>query len=186
MSKQLEELIKTNRGQFDDLPEPGPELWKRIEKALQQKGTFAPKEAKTFSLGFVLRTAAAIILFMGICFAVYLKRQVSRVNYAAINPDYARQQVQYIDMVQEKRVQLKTFGQSNPELYQEFSAVIAKMDSTYKSLNKDLATSPNQEKVLQAMIRNLQIQTEVLNQQLEVIRRVDQLKNQEKNETKRI
>lgn len=187
MSKQLEELIKANRSQFDELPEPGPELWNRIEKGLQQNGLFAPKKAKTFSLGFVLRTAAAIILFMGACFAVYLTKKVSsRVDYAAINPDYARQQVQYIDMVQEKRVQLKTLGQSNPELYQEFSAVIAKMDSTYKSLNKALATSPNQERVLQAMIRNLQIQTEVLNQQLEVIRQVDQLKNQKENETKRI
>jgi hypothetical protein len=186
MSKQLEELIKANCDQFDDLPEPGPELWGRIEKGLQQNGVFASKKAKTFSLGFVLKLAAAIVLFMGIGFAVYVKRQGNRVDYAAINPEYARQQIQYIAQVQEKRVQLKTLGQSNPELYQEFNNVITRMDSTYRSLNKDLTNSPNQERVLQAMIRNLQIQTEVLNQQLKVIRQVDQLKNQKENETKGI
>lgn len=187
MSKQLEEFIKMNREAFNDMPEPGPELWGRIEKGLQQKSVFGPKEAKTFSLGFVLKLAAAIILLMSIAFLFYLKRQGgNRVDYAAINPEYARQQVQYIALVQEKRVQLKTLGQSNPQLYQEFNNVITQMDSTYISLNKDLAKSPNQERVLQAMIRNLEIQTEVLNQQLEVIRQVDQLKNQRKNETKGI
>ena len=71
-------------------------------------------------------------------------------------------------------------------MYNEFSGEIAKMDSTYKKLNNDLATSPNQELVLRAMIRNLQIQTEVLNQQLNVIEQYNQIKKEQKNETKNI
>jgi hypothetical protein len=43
----------------------------------------------------------------------------------------------------------------------------------------DLATSPNQERVLRAMIRNLQIQTEVLNQQLDVIEQFNEFKKQQ-------
>jgi hypothetical protein len=60
------------------------------------------------------------------------------------------------------------------------------MDSTYKKLNNDLVTSPNQERVLRAMIRNLQIQTEVLTQQLNVIEQFNQMKKEQKNETKNI
>ena len=60
------------------------------------------------------------------------------------------------------------------------------MDSVYKKLNNDLANSPNQELVLRAMIRNLQIQTEVLNQQLNVIEQYNQMKKDQKNETKNI
>jgi hypothetical protein len=60
------------------------------------------------------------------------------------------------------------------------------MDSTYNRLNKDLATSPNRERVLRAMIRNLQIQSEILNQQLGVIEQLNQTKREEKNDTKNI
>jgi hypothetical protein len=58
------------------------------------------------------------------------------------------------------------------------------MDANYKKLNTDLATSPNQERVLRAMIRNLQIQTEVLNQQLSVIEQFNQSKKDQQNGTK--
>jgi hypothetical protein len=60
------------------------------------------------------------------------------------------------------------------------------MDSTYNRLNKDLATSPNRERVLRAMIRNLQIQSEILNQQLEVIEQINQTKKEQSNDTKNI
>jgi hypothetical protein len=60
------------------------------------------------------------------------------------------------------------------------------MDSTYNKLNKDLSTSPNQERVLRAMIRNLQIQSEILNQQLEVIEQINQTKKEQSNDTKNI
>jgi hypothetical protein len=34
-----------------------------------------------------------------------------------------------------KRTELKSLTKADPQLYQEFSAEIAKMDSTYKKLN---------------------------------------------------
>jgi len=49
-----------------------------------------------------------------------------------------------------------------------------------------LVNSPNQELVLKAMIQNLQIQTEVLNQQLNAIEQYNQDKKEPKNETKNI
>jgi len=135
-----------------------------------------------------MRVAATVILVMGIGFATYLKISNSNknVDLAAINPVYARQQVQYTSLIESKRSELKTIAKSDPQLYKEFSSQIAKMDSTYKQLNNDLATSPNQERVLRAMIRNLQIQTEVLNQQLSVIEQFNQMKKEQKNETKNI
>jgi len=81
---------------------------------------------------------------------------------------------------------LKTLTHDDPEMYKEFSNDIAKMDSTYRKLNSDLATSPNREYVLRAMIRTLQIQIEVLNQQLGVIERVNQMKEEGKDENKSI
>jgi hypothetical protein len=187
MSKRLEDFIKMNREEFDDL-EPSADLWTRIEKHLPAQETkIKMRRSKTFSLGFVLRVAATVILVMGIGFAFYLKNEKKEtIDLAAINPVYAQQQIQYTSLIETKRTELKSIAKSDPQLYKEFSSEIAKMDSTYKKLNDDLATSPNQERVLHAMIRNLQIQTEVLNQQLNVVEQFNKMKKEQKNEIKNI
>jgi hypothetical protein len=187
MSKRLEDFMKANREQFDDL-EPSADLWSRIEKHLPAEGTTPQKrEAKMFSLSFVLKVAASIIVVMGISFFIYVRNEKhTTVDYASINPTYAKQQSQYVSMVASKRTELKSLTQNDPEMYQEFSKEIAKMDSTYKRLNTELASSPNQEAILLAMIRNLQAQTEVLNQQLNIIEHYNQMKKEETNETKGI
>jgi len=124
---------------------------------------------------------------MGISFLLYLRSEKNAgVDLAAINPEYAKQQVHYASLVETKRMELKAIAKTDPELYKEFSGEIAKMDSTYKKLNNDLANSPNQELVLRAMIRNLKTQTEVLNQQLGVLEQYNQMKEEQKNETKNI
>ncbi len=184
MSKRLEDFIRANKEGFDEF-EPGADLWSRIEKQLPPEAK--KRAAKTFSLGFVLRVAATVIVVMGISFIVFLKSVNDKgIDYAAINPEYAKQQIHYASLVETKRTELKAVAQTNPELYHEFSSEIAKMDSTYNKLNTDLATSPNQELVLQAMIKNLQIQTEVLTQQLSVIEQYNQAKKDKTNETKSI
>jgi len=187
MSKRLEEFIKTNREQFDDL-EPSADLWSRIEKHLPPQGAeLKNKEKKTFSLGFVLRVAATVIVVMGIGFTLYLHNiKPGKIDFAAINPVYAQQQIQYTSLIESKRTELKAISKTDPGLYKEFSSEIAKMDSTYKKLNGDLADSPNQERVLRAMIRNLQVQTQVLNQQLNVIEQLNKTKKEQNNETKSI
>ena len=187
MSKRLEDFIKMNKEEFDDL-EPSADLWGRIEKHLPAEGVELKKrEAKMFSLSFVLKVAASVIIVMGVAFVLYLHHERSEaVNYAAINPVYAQQRSQYASLVQTKRNELKSISKSDPELYKEFSAEIAKMDSTYNRLNKDLANSHNQERVLRAMIRNLQIQSEILNQQLDVIEQINQTKKEQTNDTKNI
>ena len=187
MSKRLEEFVKTNRDEFDDL-QPSADLWARIEKHLPaQYNAPEKREAKTFSLGFVLRVAASVIVVMGVVFALYLRSSKKEgVDLAAINPVYARQQVRYASLIETRRTELKSISKSNPELYKEFSAQIAEMDSTYKQLNSDLATSPNQERVLRAMIHNLEIQTEVLKQQLGVVEQLNKMKNEKSNDSKDI
>lgn len=185
MSKRLEDMIRANREEFDEL-EPSADLWANIEKHLPAQFTDVQKrEARTFSLGFVLRVAASVVVVMGIGFAAYLYKTGHKkhtVDLAAINPVYAEQQVHYTSLIETKRSKLKSIAKSDPMLYKKFSAEIAKMDSTYKKLNRQLPTSPNQELVLQAMIHNLEIQTVVLNQQLKVIEQFNEMKNEQNDE----
>ncbi|WP_295769589.1 hypothetical protein [uncultured Mucilaginibacter sp.] len=190
MSKRLENFIKNNREEFDDL-EPGEDLWARIESRMPASVVEMPvakPEVRTFSLGFVLRVAALIIVVMGIGFTLYLRstKPASGVDLAAINPEYAKQQARYVSLIEDKRSELKELTKTDPQLYREFSSEINKMEASYKKLKTDLATSPNQERVLRAMIRNLQIQAEVLNQQLQVIEQFKGTPNDQKNEIKNI
>lgn len=190
MSKRLEDFIRNNREEFDDL-EPRAGLWDRIEEQMPSSVVqmkIQKREARTFSLGFVLRVAAIIIVVMGIGFTFYLRstKAVNNVDLVAINPEYAKQQAQYASLIETKRTELKELTKSDPQLYQEFSGEINKMEASYKKLKRDLATSPNQERVLRAMIRNLQIQAEVLNQQLQVIEQFKGTPNDQKNEIKNI
>jgi hypothetical protein len=184
MSKRLEDFIRTNREEFDDL-EPSADLWAKIEKYLPAEiHELKKRETKTFSLGFVLRVAATVIVVMGIGFAFYLRNTKKEgVDFAAINPTYARQQIQYTSLIETKRTELRSIEKSDPQLYKEFSDEIAQMDSTYKQMNTDLVTSPNQERVLRAMIRNLKIQTDVLNKQLGVIEQMNKMKKEQDNDS---
>jgi hypothetical protein len=191
MSKRLEDFMSSNKGEFDEL-EPRADIWNNIAKELDawHEGQQLPKkhEAKTFSLGFVLKVAASVIVIMGLGFGLYLKNQkpAGGVNLADINPTYAKQQVHYASVIETQRTRLKLVAKFDPQLYDEFNADLAKLDANYKKLNIDLATSPNKESVLRAMIRNLQIQTEVLNQQLSVIEQFNQSKKDQQHETKDI
>jgi hypothetical protein len=187
MSKRLEGLIKEHREEFDDL-EPSADLWAKIEKQLPPQFNESKKrEAKTFSLGFVLRVAAAVVVVMSVCFALYLRgARKQGIDLAAINPVYAKQQVRYTSLIESKRLQLKSVAKSQPELYRQFTSQIAEMDSTYKELSNELPTSPNQELVLKQMIKNLEIQTQVLTQQLKVFAQYNEMRNEENNDSKNI
>jgi hypothetical protein len=184
MSSQLEDFIKNNREQFDDA-EPADELWQRIERRLPRQTYNERFKKKTFSFGFVLRVAATVILIMAVCFTGYLKFR-SRVDLATINPEYAQQQAHYASLVETKRSELKAVTKADPQLYEEFDTEFARMDSVYKRLKNQLSASPDREKVLRAMIQNLQIQTRVLNQQLNMVEQYNKMKSAQKNEIKNI
>jgi hypothetical protein len=53
-------------------------------------------------------------------------------------------------------------------------------------LKQDLPASPNQEETVKAMIQNLQIQIDLLNQQLEIIQQINQLKKEQVDDTQNI
>lgn len=185
MSDRLENFIKGHRRDFDEF-EPPSNLWERIELQLEEEKAIAPKQPKVIKLSLVLSIAATllIVLTAGVVFWGYQKKEAT--NIANISPQLANQQVHYASMIELKRSELKRIEKEDPRLYHEFASEIKKMDASYQRLKNDLPTSPNQEETVKAMIRNLQAQIEVLNQQLNIIQQIDQLKKEEQNETQSI
>lgn len=185
MSKRLEHFIQDNKKDFD-LYEPPADLWDRIDTQLRkaEKAKETPGKEKVIRLSILLKVAATLIvvLSIGMLFWKNQSRENEAPTLSSIDPKMAQQQVQYASLIEIKRSELKRIEKEEPELYRTFSAELKKMDASYEKLKSELPESPNQERTVRAMIRNLQIQLEVLNQQLIIIQQINQFKKEQKDE----
>lgn len=195
MSKGLEQFMRDNRNQFDT-DEPSERVWKKLEEQLngeQQQQSVAPIVAKKKTLVFTMArwsAAAAILVLAGIGIFSLLSKQagnpgatqppIVKQDTPAVNdpllkeidPGYAQEVVQFTRLIEVKQNELKAIEKENPVLYKKFVTDINKLDSSYNALKKELPENPNREQLLEAMIENLRLQTEILNQQLSIINQI--------------
>lgn len=193
MSKGLEQFMRDNRNQFDT-DEPGERVWKNLEQELTAKEKTELKQTSPGGiismLGIFRWTAAAAILILaGIGIYSLLNNRPGNNPVAvtpptqnnqavndkllkAINPGYAKEVVQFTRLIEQRQNELKEIEKVNPDLYRMFVADINKLDSSYNALKKELPENPNREQLLEAMIENLRLQTEILNQQLSIINQI--------------
>jgi hypothetical protein len=189
----LERCVRDNREAFDD-KEPTNDLWLKIEAGLDKQ---VPDKSNPFravhknrgqssgqQIGWPIlnwRVAASIaVLLLAGCF-YYINHQYGVAQQpllVATSPGYAREVVQYTRLIDDKRAELKQMTENNPDLYQEFSADLNRLEKSYRSLKADFPKNPNQEVLIQAMIQNLQFQINLLNEQLRVIQRIKQQLNE--------
>ena len=90
--------------------------------------------------------------------------------------DQQKEMVYYAKIVDLKHDELKKIKKDEPLLYKQFSGDVYKLDSVYQSLKKELPKNPNREQLLEAMIQNLQLQMELLNRQLHIIKQINNSK----------
>jgi hypothetical protein len=186
---KIERFIRDNREDFDTF-EPSGNLWAKIEENLPQNQELVSSENPTFTGSLVKKQpnffvkywkiAASIFLTMGCLSLFYVSKnpQSSESVIANVSPEYGKQVSQYVSLVESKREELDDLSQQNPVLYQEFSDDLEKLNQDYQNLKTELPQTTNQEDLVKAMIQNLKIQVEILNQQLEVI---EKIKNYQKN-----
>ena len=209
MKDRLKEFVGENREEFDVF-EPRPELWQEICKQMPKAVAETPpprKEAKVISFNFgerlnfsadflFMRVAAAIVLLLACGITLLLvKRNVSvpegtvaavsgQVPLSQIAPELVEVEAYYTRQINSKRQQvdeydLKVLGLDEAK---EIDQELARLDSSYTQLKKQLYTTPNTEQVMGAMIQNLQIRIQVLNQQLEVLKKIERLQKEDLTE----
>lgn len=178
MSEQLENFIKNNKQNFDVYEAPEG-LWNKLDgqlnlhqKKQQKRGTL-----NLFITVFKVAALFAIVLSFGFLWGNYQKQQ--SVKLENINPAYAKKEVQFSSLIESKQEVLKELSTVDPQLYQNFIAEQEKLEQEYKFLKNELASSPNKDRVVKAMIRNLQLQIDLLNQQINISKEVKQFKKEE-------
>ena len=195
MSNRLEKFVRDNREHFDDA-EPASHVWEQLQRQLQP----AQPTGKLRTLRFIRWSVAAALVIVCGTIAYFGWRGNS--NHTApqvatnslpdsgdhagprqqdllkeINPDYAEEVYHFTRLIELKQSELKQIEKDDPALYRKFVHEINRLDSSYKELKNELPDNPNREQLLEAMIQNLKLQTELLNQQLTIIQKIKQAKN---------
>lgn len=183
---RLEKFINENREAFDD-EMPSGNIWQGVESAISEK-----KKSKLVSLSsrFKWSIAAAVVILAGL--GIFFKMQqtyntidtahakpdtANTTELAVIAPEESSEVNQFAKLIALKQDELKKLAKEQPELYQKFTKDINQLDTTYITLKKQLSSTPNKELLIEAMIQNLQLQLQVLNQQLHIINQIKNSKN---------
>ena len=175
MSNKLEGFVKHNKKEFE-IKGPSDTLWSKIEAELDKKKPVK----KTFGMYQWMSIAAMLILTVGIYFGYQYRKINAEIMVADINPGLGKKEIRFTSLIEEKRDSLLIFAETDPVLYQKFTTDMAKLDHDYQALRKQLQTSPNKAVVSKAMMRNLEIQLQMISQQLHIINQVNQYKKEDK------
>jgi CRP-like cAMP-binding protein len=177
MNDQLKQFIEDNRDEFDS-EHPDPALFARLQKGISQE------RKSRLPIGLLRRFAAAAAVLVAVASIYLMLRKNERPaspgpgntmeTTGFPDPAYAQQIEQYKTVISLQQTQLRQVANDHPELYRQFTEDITQLDSAYRALKATLDTNPNTEVLLEAMIRNLQLQTELLNRQLVIIKEIKQ------------
>jgi hypothetical protein len=183
----LERFVRDNREAFD-AHEPPDALWARLDEKLgpapaSSESPFRevhrtpqrPTRSSWFRTNWQVAASIAVLLLAGAFLYVNQRYGVSQQPELAVSsPAYAKEVVYYTQLIDEKRTELKQLSETNPALYEEFSTDLTRLERNYQTLKAELPQNPNQETLIQAMIQNLQLQINLLNEQLRVIQCIKQ------------
>lgn len=166
MKDKLEDFIHQNREAFDD-QEPSDRVWKNIEGAVGLK--------KTISLwNSVMIWRAAAIIFMAL--SVYLiipgispTPTISK-NERVVLKEFNDVESFYVKQITEK-VELIDEFQRNEGL-NGFTQDFQQLEAMYMVLKEEMRTRPSQ-KVKDALVLNLLVRIDLLNQQLHKLEKAD-------------
>jgi hypothetical protein len=188
MKDKLKDFINEHREEFDSF-EPRPDLWQDISKELPQK-----KTARVISLTYahMWQYAAVVVLLIAAVFVIreYTPTEsghgttpkISTAPLEKIAPQMAEVETYYTSLINEKKAQMGNFDLKSLGIKDNLQQDIAGLDSAYARLKTELLTTPNKEQIMDAMIQNLQLRMEILNQQLKTLEEIRKIKQETKHE----
>ncbi|MEQ9414910.1 MAG: hypothetical protein RIF39_13820 [Cyclobacteriaceae bacterium] len=174
MKDSLKEFIGKNREEFDHRI-PKDTVWQKISQKLPQM-----KEVSLWNSVMVWRAAA--VLFMGL--SAFLLLNNANKSTESASEKLSNRQLQgefqdvesfYSDEIAKKVALIDDFGGSF--VSDEFAQDFEKLDAMYQVLRDQLKTNPS-EKVRDALILNILVRIDLLNQQ---IKRLEDVKEKKKD-----
>lgn len=158
MKDLLKNFIAHNRESFDQR-EPSEKVWISINQSLP--------EMKQKSLWNSLRVwRVAALLFLGLSIYLFLARPsyiLGKPEVAKMQKDFSDQEMFYSDQIAEKVAFIDDLeGRFGDD---QFTQDFQKLDAMYQVLKEQMKTNPT-EKVRDALILNMLVRIDLLNQQI--------------------
>ena len=155
MKDRLEEFIRENRAAFDD-KEPSDKVWKNIKASLDAN--------RTSVWNSVVLWRAAAIIFMVLCgYLLIPKNAENSIAKDNTRSEFDDVEAFYIRQISEKVEMIDEFQKS--EGLNGFTHDFQQLEAMYMVLKEEMKTSPSQ-KVKDALVLNLLVRIDLLNQQL--------------------
>lgn len=162
MKDALKEFIDKNREAFDH-KSPGENTWRSISAKLPQM-----KSVSLWNSVMIWRVAA--LLFMGVSVFLLLNRGVTnrenqseKISEQHLQGEFKDVESFYSSEIAKKVALINNFG--DPFESGRFTQDFEKLDAMYQVLREEMKTSPS-EKVRDALILNILVRIDLLNQQI--------------------
>ncbi len=166
MGDQLEKFIIENRSAFDENT-PSEKAWNQIDQRLEKKSN-----SKWNSLWKV----AAVVFMASTLYLAVDRTSNSSEEGAVLTEEFNQAESYYINLINQKRKVISE--ELSPEQNKQFLAEIDQLDAMYSELKKTYQTNASNDRVMDAMINNLQLRLEILNRQLEILQRIKDQNNE--------
>ena len=167
MGDQLEKFIHENRAAFDDAT-PSENTWAEINNRM---------EKRKFSWTIVWKVAA--LLFLASTLYLMIDRPSSTEHEGPVlSEEFLQAEDYYTQLISEKREIIQK--ELTPEQQKEFLIEIDQLDTMYEELKKNHKTNAANERVVDAMITNLQLRLEILTRQLDILENIKAKSNDER------
>lgn len=152
---KLDEFIRDNREAFDD-QQPPEKVWKNIHANLQFS------KPTGFWSGVVIWRAAAVF-FMALSAFLGYNTYTAQNKQAIALQEFQDVETFYVAQISEKVEMIDSF--SSVEEVDEFTQEFKQLEAMYMVLKEEMRSHPSQ-KVKDALVLNLLVQIDLLNQQL--------------------
>jgi hypothetical protein len=206
MENEFEKYLQQNRDRFEK-GSPSPRVWEKLQRDLIEHQTRRHRVIRMRRIGWsiaaciVLCTSVVLFIFRPIKNETITRNdrhhdsvldqqkilaekieQDSALRMAGVTDDKTRQSLfRYTKLIETRQKQMAVLQQVNPQLYASSQKVLLDLNQVYNRLQKQLPGSPDQQKVLQALIQNLKMQEQILNNQLQLL---EELQNNTTDEKK--
>jgi hypothetical protein len=155
MKDRLEDFIRENRAAFDD-KEPSEKVWKNINASIAFRRTGVWNSLALWR--------AAAVIFMVLCGYLLIPKNTQQTIAAKnVASEFDDVEAFYIRQISEKVEMIDEFQKS--EGLNGFTHDFQQLEAMYMVLKEDMKTRPS-EKVKDALVLNLLVRIDLLNQQL--------------------
>lgn len=179
--ENLENWFNQNEGSFDiEEPQEGHQA-RFLDRLNASRGTIGlHRKNKSWWRPFSI--AASVIVLMALGLGVFMSRPTLGEQVAEISPEVSKSQIYFAGLIEEQVNQLKR--ESTPatkKMIDDTLLQLKKLERNYGQLEQDLLNGGNSKLILSAMITNFQTRIDLLQDVLDQVETINNIKNN-KNE----